>query len=1133
MAQKRLRAAKRIPFSWLGAGAVTMGLGAAVLSGSGFAHADGGGNTSATKHSGSAHAAPRAGSGPKTSATISNRKAKPITTAPAHGRANTGEAVVAGRARDSTTDGSVNSSEPGVSITVVTKSDEPVSSEGIGRINPLFKPAATAPPTASAAVNPLAGFLHGVVSLLGLDRPTPPRNPIGALLWGLMQQVASAVGVAPKAGTPSVSTPTVTTGLVTGTLGFTDSSGRVLTYTHTDPLHGTVVIDADGVYTFTPTVDARLAAAGGTGPVTDSFTVTAFNGITSARETITVPISPDKPVAGTPTVHTPNPTSGAVSGDATATDPAGQILTYSITAGPSKGTITTFDTATGAFTYTPTKSAQLAAEIAGAVGADTFTISASNGAASATVTVQVVVDPGSPQAGTVRIDSTNTRTGIVTGTAAFTDPAGGQLVYTVSVKPANGEVIVNNDGTYTYTPDPDTTQTADTFTVSVSNGVHSAAQTISVPINTEDAIVGAWNITGSDPAPSWYPENWVATIVRTGDQYTQTITVTDDGETDAFHYGTFTRTGAREYTAVDGSYDWSYEDALQYVKESLGEGDVLSNYVYDPYTVWTLSVSDDGQAITEIHTVTETYTITAPASHTWEGEGVTLVSSDDSTNTYAFDHSWSETTIAVKASESTVLDIPVPGTPIVSDPDPDTGVVTGAAVFTDPQGAALVYSVSVSPTKGVITQFDTSTGEFTYTPSADANGASDSFAVTATNGRYQATESISLPINVAAQDAFTGVWNVTSSVNSNLDGSNPQPQQFPDGYSYTFSISKSGNGYTAAVSLSAAGTTLFSQDIGALTKTGPNTYTGSITPAGIEALKQQILKSYPDMGGAVDLSDFIYTVDSTATLSEDGQTMTYVALVHQSYTLVVTAADGSTSVSPYQYEGRTTFTAAKAVDTPVAGTPVVHAADPDTGAVTGIAVFTDPAGAPLTYQVSTSPIKGTITEFNSKTGEFTYTPNGDATGVRDTFVVTATNGVADATETITVPVVNAIQEALSGTWQVTGSYSGGQYIPVPADYGAALVFAHTVDGYTVEWTVGDASMEFGTWAGSSEPLLLLETGPGLYSGSVPSAGNPPSTLVFQAYLADDGQSLTWSGGLSGSAQFPIFTAARPGAVVAV
>ncbi|AQT80065.1 hypothetical protein B1R94_13545 [Mycolicibacterium litorale] len=1015
------------------------------------------------------------------------------------------------------------------------------------RTNPLVKPAAVAltpaasasalsaaaTPSASASVNPLAGFLHAVVSLLGLNRPTPPPDPIGALLWGLVQQVAAVVGVAPRAGTPTVSTPVATTGLVTGTLGFTDSSGQPLTYTYTGPTNGTVAVSADGAYSYTPTVDARLAAAGGTGPTTDTFTVTAFNGIASAHETVTVPISPDIPVAGTATTSAPNSVTGAVSGGVTASDPAGRPLTYSITTGPSKGTITQFDPVTGKFTYTPTKSAQLATEVAGVVGADTFTVAASNGAASATVTVHVVVDPGHPQAGVVTIDTTDPKTGIVTGTAAFTDPAGGQLVYSVGANPSNGKVVVHNDGTYTYTPNADTTATADAFAITVSNGVHSVTQTISVPINTEDAIVGAWNITGSDPAPSWYPENWVATIVRTGDQYTQTITVTDDGVTDAFHYGTFTRTGAREYTAVDGSYDWSYEDALQYVKDSLGEGDVLSNYVYDPYTVWTLSVSDDGQTITEIHTVTETYTITAPAGHTWEGEGVTLVSSDDSTNTYAFDHSWSETTIAVKASDSTVLDIPVPGTPIVSDPDPDTGVVTGVAVFTDPEGAALVYSVSVSPTRGVITQFDTGTGEFTYTPNADASGASDSFAVTATNGRYQATESISVPINVAAQDAFTGVWNVTSSVNSNLDGSNPQPQQFPDGYSYTFSITKSGNGYTATVSLSTAGTTLFSQDIGALTKTGPNTYTGSITPAGIEALKQQILKSYPDMGGSVDLSDFIYTVDSTATLSEDGQTMTYVALVHQSYTLVVTAADGSTSVSPYQYEGRTTFTAAKAVDTPVAGTPVLNAADPDSGVVTGAAVFTDPAGAELTYSVSTSPTKGTITEFNTATGEFTYTPNGDATGVRDTFVVTATNGVADATETITVPVMNAIQDALSGTWQVTGSYSGGQYIPVPADYGAALVFAHTVDGYTVEWTVGDASMEFGTWAGSSEPLLLLETGPGLYSGSVPSAGNPPSTLVFQAYLADDGQSLTWSGGLSGSAQFPIFTAAKPGAVVAV
>ena len=46
--------ARRVPFGWLGAGAFTVGLGAAVLGGAGTAHADGSGTGSAHSHSGSA-----------------------------------------------------------------------------------------------------------------------------------------------------------------------------------------------------------------------------------------------------------------------------------------------------------------------------------------------------------------------------------------------------------------------------------------------------------------------------------------------------------------------------------------------------------------------------------------------------------------------------------------------------------------------------------------------------------------------------------------------------------------------------------------------------------------------------------------------------------------------------------------------------------------------------------------------------------------------------------------------------------------------------------------------------------------------------------------------------------------------
>jgi len=58
---------------------------------------------------------------------------------------------------------------------------------------------------------------------------------------------------------------------------------------------------------------------------------------------------------------------------------------------------------------------------------------------------------------------------------------------------------------------------------------------------------------------------------------------------------------------------------------------------------------------------------------------------------------------------------------------------------------------------------------------------------------------------------------------------------------------------------------------------------------------------------------------------------------------------------------------------PVIGRPVLGAADPITGTVTGTPGVTDPEGKRLTYKLISEPALGTLT-FNATTGAFTYTP---------------------------------------------------------------------------------------------------------------------------------------------------------------
>ena len=58
---------------------------------------------------------------------------------------------------------------------------------------------------------------------------------------------------------------------------------------------------------------------------------------------------------------------------------------------------------------------------------------------------------------------------------------------------------------------------------------------------------------------------------------------------------------------------------------------------------------------------------------------------------------------------------PQVGVPVVSAPDPATGLVTGSLTATDPEGKTLSYSVSDKPDRGNVA-FDILTGTFTYTP---------------------------------------------------------------------------------------------------------------------------------------------------------------------------------------------------------------------------------------------------------------------------------------------------------------------------------------------------------------------------------------------------------------------------------
>ena len=266
--------AHRQPYAWLGIGAVTVGVGAALAGGAGAAHADTG---DARAQGISSHA----GDSPK-----SPRKATAATRI--HTKASPGDSRLpaAGITRHSS---ALPQSKPANKLLTRRAASRPARPAATFVATAATAATPTLKPTATVASNPVASLLAAVSSLFGLNTPTPPVNPLTGLLWGLFRGLNNALGFTPQAGVPTIGTPDPNTGTVTGTWHFTEPAGLDMTYLFTGAANGEVHVYTNGTYSYTPTEAVRLTATAST---TDSFAIVADDGIASTSMTINVPVLP-------------------------------------------------------------------------------------------------------------------------------------------------------------------------------------------------------------------------------------------------------------------------------------------------------------------------------------------------------------------------------------------------------------------------------------------------------------------------------------------------------------------------------------------------------------------------------------------------------------------------------------------------------------------------------------------------------------------------------------------------------------------------------------------------------------------------------------------------------------------------
>ena len=164
--------------------------------------------------------------------------------------------------------------EPTTTVSVTSASS--TATDSATSVPTLLLPAAQAMPAPTHPVSVVSGLLSGLLAWVGLgpgltNAPAAPVQP--PLLWGLLEWVRRQVQ-----HTFFNRTPTTTydpfensysaDGVITGDLRAVDPDGDPLTFTVAQaPDHGSVVVNPDGTFTYTPNSEfARVR--------TDTFTIT-------------------------------------------------------------------------------------------------------------------------------------------------------------------------------------------------------------------------------------------------------------------------------------------------------------------------------------------------------------------------------------------------------------------------------------------------------------------------------------------------------------------------------------------------------------------------------------------------------------------------------------------------------------------------------------------------------------------------------------------------------------------------------------------------------------------------------------------------------------------------------------------
>jgi VCBS repeat-containing protein len=529
-----------------------------------------------------------------------------------------------------------------------------------------------------------------------------------------------------------------------------DSSSLTATLV-SGPVHGTIALNADGSFSYTPSADFNGV---------DGFSYVVSDGaLESDVATVTLNVNSvaDAPVAVndafTTDEDTPLVVDLAGSVLANDSDVDGDSLTAALMTGPAHGTLTL--NADGSFNYAPEANFN---------GEDSFVYTASDGSlASNQATVTITVNPVN-DAPTAAADefSTDEDTSLHVDASGVlsndSDPEGDTLTAALVSGPANGTLTLNADGSFDYVPGANFNGD-DSFVYTASDGsLASNEATVTITVNSaNDAPVAAADEFSTDEDTSLHvdpagilgndsdPDGDTLTAALVSGPANGTLTLNADGSFDYAPAADFNGDDAFVYTASDGvaaSAETTVTIHVQAVNDApVAAADSFTTDEDTPLTVSAPGVlandSDvDVDALTAVlmnGPAHGTVSLAADGSLTYTPEA--NFNGSDSFTYQASDGTLTSGETTVSIIVNSVTDAPSPhndaystGEDVTLTASTEMGVLANDF---DPQDLPLTAELVSGPSNGTLTL--NSDGSFSYTPAANYHGT-DSFTYVANNG---------------------------------------------------------------------------------------------------------------------------------------------------------------------------------------------------------------------------------------------------------------------------------------------------------------------------------------------------------------------------------------------------------------